>query len=402
MPPVNWRAKAVSEFGLWEIPSSWTETALKTSRGTQQQWKRYYELRKKLVEQRAEYEQDDVEDDEGETGVWRDVQDSWRGVKSELGIDDEEELTIWKKGLFHTITELCMEDVDEYRTVEVITTMFSPWALPRGIKMRMSSHQRARYASLEFWFDCSFQMTSFTEHKGKGRKIDGDATHVDFREGDEDPDTWETLCSNGYKTPPRTGNSDIDFETWSDVEDIQVSRFIPGTITRLRRWIFIDVARSKGRISDFGLAQLLLLPAKLPYIKIGHTTHPQEQMLEDGFLAADVPSANVEVSWFEHQLRLATQKLRLIDTFYQPYDEKDAHTRWGEQVLDWLECREQRAMWDDLLFNNDVLEEERFIKAKDIWQAAKANALCIVAEDKNEEGEWTLVSSKEARQFYLK
>ena len=108
---------------------------------------------------------------------------------------------------------------------------------------------------------------------------------------------------------------------------------MPETVERLRTWLIADAHNSRAEISKFTLMNLLLVPIETLSLKLGQLHEVTRQATIDvGYPKRDIPTKNTKVSWLEHQLPIATQKARPVDSFYQPYDVQRERTEWGLEV----------------------------------------------------------------------
>ena len=253
-PETDWRTKSIKEFGLQERPANWSQKAHDKSAGrsNSQQWRKYYDSRtalekKKQKQKRIEKEGpiEFYDSDEEGPGMDDEVVNAWHSIKelyrntisSKLCEVSDTVLQRWENGIYLTVHEALIDN-DEFRTFQIVVTVFSPWALPRAISMQTYYHFRTRAMSVEFGLRCGFRMKSFVSEAITQNKLslDGDSMHRGYLERNKDNyDVWETLCCTYFDDPPSIGDDDVDYETWSDVQKIDVDKFTPETVTRLRR-----------------------------------------------------------------------------------------------------------------------------------------------------------------------
>lgn len=327
----DWRGIAKSEFNLKPVPSTWSERArAEKARGTQDQWRLYGETRRKLEAERKDKElKASDQPDEEDLIAWASAQDIvQKTLKSTLGLA-EEDFVAWEKSLYFTVEDMCSEDGYEYRSFVIVATLFSPWLIPKAVDMSIEYCRRVQQS--HFSFNCWFRMMGF---RSNGKRLpngkvllEGDKIHVSAlrRCKRQAHRRWrELLCRNYWESVPDDDDSlyGEDDSSYDHVEEvINVNNFVPGTVCRIREWLLNDAIASQAQISNYALMALLLAPTKLQGLDIGHSCDVAKAMIRHGFPKSNGRGGTI-VSWFDHQLHLATESLRPVDRFYTPNSTK--------------------------------------------------------------------------------
>lgn len=180
----------------------------------------------------------------------------------------------------------------------------------------------------------------------------------------------ERICCNFYEDPPDSGLSDDrDSNLWTEVEAIDISNYTPGTVRRIRSWLLgsTSAASASSLICDHDLMKVLLTAAGTAnrHIELGYywpqTSKQSEvalaQLKADGVW--DEVGKKVErISWLDYQTRLATRSQKLIDSYYQPYNDVEAKAAWGRAVLERLDSRETKGSTEKEENDGSTEEEE--------------------------------------------
>ncbi|KAG5187283.1 hypothetical protein JKP88DRAFT_276086 [Tribonema minus] len=291
----------------------------------------------------------------------------------------------------------------------VRSQLWSPYALPRSVDIKLDYHHRTRSSWVDF----------------------GVAAAVRCAPRDGKKATWTPLFSCAFEDVPETGVEHIDRDAWRAVEAHDARGLDARGVATLRRWLFAEkppghhsgvisappqrsraaerasdcaadsaaaaAAAASGMpsvchcslrchrnlpapvtmvhcpfplplslsveqgtahragISDYALLSLVLAAcgARLRQVHVGHTWRAyaaREAMARDGAWRDEL--ADTTLSWVEHRARAATGALRPVDRYYEPYDVQSARTEWGREICsrlmdDGLMREEERARGSD-------------------------------------------------------
>lgn len=361
---VDWRAKSIEKFGLLPLPDEWaTEELTAISQADNATWKRYYRRRRKRASQKEQrtshldpeecYGYDDY-DDLSDSNLIKEIQAALVEEAKKIGGDGA---AMWLKHASVSFGQSSWEDLDDIRSGTYFGCMYSPYALPRALRLRNVYHLRAGYYSCEFFTHWKFCLERFDGQPGgdakqvslskqlpTGYSFNGLPAGARFVE-----DGFEDLCDVQYEEPPMI-NSTIDSECWVGIENSSVDGLTPSTVRRIRCWLFGHAVHSMGVLDDFSLMRLVFATVgtagfKTPRGNTGYTwsTYNREAELKQSGVHID-PDAVIKITWIEHQVRTICGALRPIDGFYEPQDLVAKWTRWGTDVLD---CYASSRAMDD-------------------------------------------------------
>ena len=261
-----------------------------------------------------------------------------------------------------SVLEGTFEDGDLVRSSSYRSCVFSPYQIPHAIVFTHRYHKRVRMSSMEYSVCWAFKLVRFD---GKGP---GDATQKKldkyypgntfiFNDPEYDGETGEEyICSNSLIDPPN------DKFRWVYCENPDARNLTPTTITRIREWLYgVPFFLSRSLISDFDLMRLAFASMGSPDFDIwrgdiGHTwaitpEHPAAAHLQEaGYLEVEWDDFTL-INWLEHAIRVASQNLRPLDMYYEPYDQRHPKSEWGREVL---ESYEDEAR----LYGEDEEEDE--------------------------------------------
>lgn len=215
---------------------------------------------------------------------------------------------------------------DVLRDATIVSTIFSPYLLPRALQLCCRYHRSPR--ANDFWCTWHIQFISF--------KDDFDANMNYWK-----PhlyDMWE-LCSNGYLPMP---SMEIPF---MPVEDIDTAYLTPNMVRKMRKWLFGNAA-SYSIVDDLSLLKYVF--GSCGAVRnftilggdIGHSWKASDIQAADMKSYGSVSESEVEratsipTNWLEFQCRMISGSLRSIDQWFEPYDQKYHKGVWGEKVLE--------------------------------------------------------------------
>ena len=356
---VEWRQRCISEFGLKEFPDEWkSDSLVKMSQASSKAWEKYYHFRVKYAPENSNIEdEDDYSDDENWPlkKIRAQVKEAARSVYPEFD-----------QHCFSTVNGIVLEEYQEPRSIDLLATIFSPYALPHVLQFSHFYHYRTRYGDVEYHCRWDFRLVSFFRHspdqlqskKIKGAYLGdfitrekhmlfpfrvGTSTYAQYSADEE----TENLCCNGYMETPIP-------EIWKAIEDIHISNFNVSTVSRMKRWLFAPRA-GDADLSDFDFLRLLFMAVgsnssgnNFDSVFGGDYGHclsweyDNEELLQqakdDGAIDEKIEEEDVgSILWLEYQARLVSSALRPIDRYYQPYNELEEKAEWGERLLLQLE-----------------------------------------------------------------
>ena len=225
---------------------------------------------------------------------------------------------------YQRATNVTKDENGELGDATVVSTIFSPFFLPRAVQLCMRYHRRSE---ADFW--CSWHIQFVSMKDIVEDKMQYWRPHLN--------DMWE-VCSNGYAQMP---TSEVDF---MPVEEIDTSFLTPNMVRKIRKWLFGSL-NSTTAIDDLSLIKYLLGTTGvgkdfvLLHGDIGYTWIARDAQEED-MIDYDINDKQVDhatvigTNWLEFQCRMITGQLRPIDFWYDPYDLKYHKGKWGEAALE--------------------------------------------------------------------
>ena len=282
-------------------------------------WKRYFDSRCLLAkacqepkeESKHEMTPSDLYRQELETAFTSD----WRN--SVLG-------SMLQKHTYQRVAKVSMDErTGQLNDATVVSTIFSPYFLPRAVQLCMRYHRRPQ----DFWCSWHIQFVSLKEHKED--KMAYWRPHL--------TDMCE-LCSNGYAKMP---TKEVGF---MPIEDIDTAYMTPSVVRKIRKWLFGSISSlnfcddltllkyifgSSGAVRNFEL-----LKGDIGYTWTANDAQAKDMKAYGQLTDAQIESAtDVGTNWLEYQCRLMSCSLRPIDQWLDPYDEKYKKGLWGERVM---------------------------------------------------------------------
>jgi hypothetical protein len=319
----SWAKRCMDEFDLRAFPKSWEAPSLvnKMSLSDESAWRSYFEARVQLEEDSKEVNYDPDDDDKKEEDTYSTVYEI--KIQAELSKD--------QGGLLqpHTairVTGVSLED-EILESARVVSTIFSPYMLPRAVQFCHRYHRRVESEFTRFYCTWYMQFISLAD------KREDDSLNL-WRPCIED---LEVLCSNCYMTMP---TAEIP---WRAVEDIDTFNLSAPVVRRIREWLF-GTPRSTEVMTDLELLKYAFASCGTSNFCTIYGTNGDrwmakraqvKDMLAYGLSREEVNHAQfVGVGWLEYQCRLISGDLRPIDQFYLPYDQRYQKGEWGKEVME--------------------------------------------------------------------
>jgi len=353
---MDYKQKCIEEFSLKPclVAQPKEDPTTEGISASNEIWKRYYEFR--IQQKRREAEQEKAVDGGEDYEYLR--KELKEQLQEELdSIENRDAAQDLMRSTIIFVLDCTLEDEDDVRTSSYKACMFSPYQIPHAVEFTHRYHKRARYWSLEYSTWWAFRLVRF-DGEGPADKIQQQLSRyfpkdIMFEDPLYDTETGEEfLCSNGCAEMPN------EKARWVYCERPEANNLTPTTITRIREWLYgTPFYQSKDLISDFDLMRLVFASMGSPDFDIllgdiGHTwridrDHPATAYLKKEGHLADEADDETTVSWLEYAVRLATQSLRPIDMYYEPYDDKVPKSQWGSDVLEEYEERRIGASEDE-------------------------------------------------------
>ena len=323
----SWAKRCMDDFDLRAFPKDWETSFLvnKMSLSDDSAWRSYFEAR---VQLEAEVDSKEVTynaDDEDKK-----EQDTYNTAVYEIKIQTE--LSKNQGGLLqpHTairVTGVRLED-EILESARVISTIFSPYMLPRAVQFCHRYHRRVEAELTHFYCTWYMQFISLADER------------------EDDPvnlwrpciDDLEVLCSNCYMTMP---TKELP---WCAVEDIDTFNLSAPVVRRIREWLF-GTPRSTEVMTDLELLKYAFASCGTSnywstiYGTNGYrwmaTRAQVKDMLAYGVSREEVNHAHfVGVNWLEYHCRLISGELRPLDQYYVPYNQRYHKGEWGKEVIE--------------------------------------------------------------------
>lgn len=340
----SWRSKCIERWELKEIPAAWYKDSValkdyyeKLSLGQDETWKRYYEFRQKSCGDSEDIIEDEDEDDpyDENGGLQKKANQHLKSSAASSGPGG----LLLAVHTCCTLLDTCWNDCDDLRSCSFKGVVFSPFALPRAIRMKHRYHNRSRYYSVEYFCCWSFQLVRFDGvafgdeiQQRLAKKFPGDISGPSVLFQHETPTAgFEDLCSTSLLDPPNVHGLDNN-DLWDAIYDIQKENLNPTTTRRFRSWLFGSACLAcREMLGDWGLLALLFAAcgsdaASGPLTgDVGYTwpgwrngSKTREVLKQEGCDWDE--EEGLRVSWLEHASRSAAGALRPIDAYYEPYD----------------------------------------------------------------------------------
>ena len=240
------------------------------------------------------------------------------------------------------------------KSATVISTIFSPYLLPRAVQFCFRYKHQERG-------DTAGDTTGADNRKQKQEDYHcmWDMHFISFDDaaaestnnadkGDWDGEIWkpclddlEELCSI------RNLNMPTDEIAWRAVKEIDVNNLNPTSVRRIREWLF-GTSLSSSILDDFSLLQYIFVSCgvtrdfRIQMGLIGYKWKPTRSVINDMIAYGGISQGEADihesddggVSWLEYQIRFVSGTLRLVDRFYEPYDTKKGKGEWGLEVAE--------------------------------------------------------------------
>jgi len=280
-------------------------------------WKRYFDARSLLVD--ACEAEEDGRHQKIATAYRNEIQgalhDEWKGTYTACFLGPH---------TYQRAKNVKMDRNGELVDATVVSTIFSPFFLPRAIQLCMRYH---RGEGDDFWCTWHIQFVSMKED-------------LEDRMRYWKPylsDMWE-VCSNGYAKMP---THEVGF---MPVEEIDTSFLQPNLLRKIRKWLFGSL-KSTSIVDDLSLMKYVFGTTGvvrdfiLLHGDIGYTWTSREAQ-EDDMIDNEVNDDEIEraavigTNWLEFQCRLITGTLRMMDSWYDAYDIRYFKGVWGQAVLE--------------------------------------------------------------------
>jgi hypothetical protein len=317
----SWAKRCMDEFDLRAFPKEWEAPFLvnKMSLSDDPAWRSYYEARVQLEEDSKEviYDGDDQKEDDTYNTVYE--------------IKIQAELSKGQGDLLqpHTairVTGVRMED-ELLESARVVSTIFSPYMLPRAVQFCHRYHRRLESELTHFYCTWYIQFISLADER------EDDSLNL-WRPCIDD---LEVLCSNCYMTMP------TEEVPWRAVEDIHTRNLSPPVVRRIREWMF-GTPRSTEVMTDLELLKYAFASCGTSnfctiYGTNGYRWRAKraqvKEMLAYGISEEEVKEAQfVGINWLEHHCRLISGDLRPIDQYCVAYDQRYHKGKWGKDVIE--------------------------------------------------------------------
>lgn len=222
---------------------------------------------------------------------------------------------------YQRATNVTLNEKKKLESATVVSTIFSPFFLPRAIQLCMRYHRKPN----DFWCTWHIQFVSLKDEVQD--KMQYWRPHL--------TDMWE-LCSNGYAKMP---TMEIGF---TPVEEIDTDFLSPNMVRKIRKWLLGSL--KSDIVDDFSLMKFLFASTgvvedfELLSGDIGYTWTARDAQAADMILykvdGKEVDHALATgTNWLEFQCRMVTTSFRGIDKWYDPYDSKYYKGKWGEKVM---------------------------------------------------------------------
>ena len=308
----GWRQKCIDAFDLQPLPERWVskdEHLGKLSEATDEVWKKYYEYRIKhlpIEEKKAGSDDLRLSDEPSNEGVLAciklELDCEVHAVKREMPTTETKDAANLRSTLLETFSkthtsqecDCAWDDGDNPRSADYFALVFSPFALPRALRLTHEYYNRAKYSSTEFRVEWTYKLMSF---------------------GYSEEDDFKEICSNCFVDPS------------SPMEKIKIKNLTKGLIDRLREWIFGLAEETSLVLDDFYFSRLLFATCGSSGFNtskgdIGYTwmagNTPELQKLKkehgDDFFM---------VNWLENRVRTICGALRPLDKHFVPYERSE-------------------------------------------------------------------------------
>ena len=209
-----------------------------------------------------------------------------------------------------------------------------------GAELRLFSHQRARFSSLEFALALHWRPLPAPARPAHGRRRGADG-------GDDlEAKGWKRLAAAHLEDPPRTGNAECDDACSRQYEVNWARGLTPAAVAGLRAAVLGKgaAAPDKAALPDIVLLRLAMLScAALDTeleLGLGHVWYPAKDLCK-------APLRAEPTSWLEHAARLAARAPESWDVYYEGVDMDEVKKHWAEQVLEWRCMQEEDDEFDD-------------------------------------------------------
>jgi hypothetical protein len=298
----TWQQKSIAEFNLLPVPGNWLEGEMPNS-----VWKSYYNKRTAIIKAEAERaNMDDDDDGEGAYHLWKLGRRKLRAVEKDIRRRSGATLGFpsWSKNTNFAVQYLDSEDGESVETADYVAHVWSPFAIPRALKLKHRFHHRARNYSVEFYASWDFAIVKFN----------GDENNQD--------EQMVKLCSNCYE----------DEVLCADV--IDVANLKTRTVSELRRCLFGKMSRDL--LDDFSLLKLIFASMATPSFNtldgdIGYFWSTFSRDRDDVAIEKRMKAEGINwmdyypgIRWLEYHARRATGALRPVDAYYESPTIRDA------------------------------------------------------------------------------
>jgi hypothetical protein len=331
----DWTKKAMDSFGLNPIPSNWANPGMLEQCHLKDKvlWKRYVHSRHELEEICQDEEPDEKKCDDMDMDTTEQYTEE---LKREFHAKWEASV-LGAVMLKHTKQRVANATFDEsnmangkLKETTVVSTIFSPYLLPRAVQLCHRYYRRTASDSANFYCTWHIQFVSLTEYE-EGRDLYGYYWKPQLRQMNE-------ICSNGHLDMP---TKEI---AWREVQDVDTTYFTPSLVRRIREWLF-GHSHSYDLFNDMDLLRYIFGSCGAVHNfntlhgSIGYHWKASPEVGVDMKVYGSIKDSEVEqasgigMNWLEFQCRLASGNLRSVDLWYEPYDQRIAKAKWGGEVL---------------------------------------------------------------------
>lgn len=304
------RLRMAAKYGLLDVPPAVLAASpvARALHNDEAAWRRYAAAREGDEDEDEDEvgEGDDYsgDDEGGERLLTRAVHSSLRKYLHKVGVGEP-----LRGALLRSVVQsfdAVWEDVDDLRSMNVSTQVWSPLALPTGVELSFHWHYRPREYEVEFNLSLDYRPLLLPGARDKRVRL----LRSEF---DEDQ-------SAGY--------GDLDDHEWSG-EEVSSARGVTRGAVRLFRTCLLGGAATGGGgepadwPSAYALTSFVVRAgmAQCRYLGFtGHVWRPSEAdraaMHADGVLDAAAGYVDVSRSWIDHAIRRVTDAETAVDAYY--------------------------------------------------------------------------------------
>lgn len=299
-----------AKYGLLDVPPAVlaASPAARALHNDEAAWRRYAAAREADQDEDEDSAEEGYDfggdDDDGDGLLTRAVQSALRKHLRAVGVGEPLRDALLRSVAQSFDTEWA--DVDDLRTMNVSTQVWSPLALPTGIHLSFHWHYRPRENEVEFNLSLDYRPLLLPGAREKRVRL----LRAEFDEG------------------PSAGFGDFDDHEWNG-EEVSSSRGVTRAAVRLFRTCLLGgaAAGEGGEPADWPSAYALTSfvvragMAQCRYLGFtGHVWRPSEAdraaMHADGVLDASAGYVDVSRSWIDHAIRTVTGATTAVDAYY--------------------------------------------------------------------------------------